>query len=198
MNEKDINITIVHTSDIILYGLCNIIEKCCINNVVSVKNIYDIPDYPNILGYNLLILPKSVYEKNIELLNRVYKNASQLNYLLINNNSSIYKHEYINIDDSSSNICLKINDILKSYNLNSLKKKHSKLSLRETDILKLIAKGLTNKEIANELFISPHTVITHRKNITEKLNIKSISGLTVYAVIKKIINIEDISTDELI
>lgn len=56
------------------------------------------------------------------------------------------------------------------------------LSAREIEVLKLITKGLINKEIADRLSISLTTVITHRKNITEKLGIKSVSGLTIYAV----------------
>lgn len=56
------------------------------------------------------------------------------------------------------------------------------LSAREIEVLVLITKGLTNKEIADKLNIGLTTVITHRKNITEKLGIKSVSGLTIYAV----------------
>ena len=56
------------------------------------------------------------------------------------------------------------------------------LSAREIEVLKLLTKGLINKEIAEKLNISLTTVITHRKNITEKLGIKSVSGLTIYAV----------------
>ena len=56
------------------------------------------------------------------------------------------------------------------------------LSAREIEVLALITKGLINKEIADKLNISLTTVITHRKNITEKLGIKSVSGLTIYAV----------------
>lgn len=56
------------------------------------------------------------------------------------------------------------------------------LSAREIEVLTLITKGLINKEIADKLHISLTTVISHRKNITEKLGIKSVSGLTVYAV----------------
>ena len=56
------------------------------------------------------------------------------------------------------------------------------LSAREIEVLVLITKGLINKEIANKLNISLTTVISHRKNITEKLGIKSVSGLTIYAV----------------
>ena len=52
----------------------------------------------------------------------------------------------------------------------------------EIEVLVLITKGLINKEIADKLNISLTTVITHRKNITEKLGIKSVSGLTIYAV----------------
>ena len=56
------------------------------------------------------------------------------------------------------------------------------LSPREIEVLVLITKGLINKEIADKLNIGLTTVITHRKNITEKLGIKSVSGLTIYAV----------------
>lgn len=56
------------------------------------------------------------------------------------------------------------------------------LSAREIEVLVLITKGLINKEIADKLNIGLTTVITHRKNITEKLGIKSVPGLTIYAV----------------
>lgn len=56
------------------------------------------------------------------------------------------------------------------------------LSPREIEVLILIVMGLTNKEIAERLCISITTVISHRKNIMEKLNVRSVSGLTIYAV----------------
>jgi DNA-binding CsgD family transcriptional regulator len=65
---------------------------------------------------------------------------------------------------------------------------NSALSKREIDVLKKVAKGLSNKEISDQLFISKNTVITHRKNITEKLGIKTISGLTVYALMNNLID----------
>lgn len=66
------------------------------------------------------------------------------------------------------------------------------LSLREIEVLQLLVKGLTNKEIADKLSISQTTVITHRKNIQEKTGIKSLSGLTVYAVLNGVVNIDEI------
>ncbi|ADV43170.1 transcriptional regulator, LuxR family [Bacteroides helcogenes P 36-108] len=56
------------------------------------------------------------------------------------------------------------------------------LSAREIEVLVLVTKGFINKEIADKLNISLTTVISHRKNITEKLGIKSVSGLTIYAI----------------
>ncbi|MBR3500910.1 MAG: helix-turn-helix transcriptional regulator [Bacteroidales bacterium] len=66
------------------------------------------------------------------------------------------------------------------------------LSDREKEIVKEIARGLTNKEIADKLFISVFTVTTHRKNITQKLGIKTIAGLTVYALMNGLISPEEI------
>lgn len=63
------------------------------------------------------------------------------------------------------------------------------LSDRERDVLVEIVKGLSNKEIADALCISVHTVITHRKNITRKLNIHSTAGLTIYAIVNGLIKI---------
>lgn len=66
------------------------------------------------------------------------------------------------------------------------------LSAREIDVLQLIVKGITNKEIADKLSISLNTVLTHRKNITAKLGIKTVSGLTFYAIMNGIISGDDI------
>lgn len=56
------------------------------------------------------------------------------------------------------------------------------LSPRETEVLKLVAKGFMNKEIADQLNISINTVLSHRKNLTAKLGIKTVSGLSFYAM----------------
>lgn len=65
------------------------------------------------------------------------------------------------------------------------------LSQREKDILVELTRGLSNKEIADKLYISSHTVVSHRKNITRKTGIKSLSGLTIYAITKNIISLDD-------
>ncbi|HBG69802.1 MAG: hypothetical protein A2W93_00290 [Bacteroidetes bacterium GWF2_43_63] len=66
------------------------------------------------------------------------------------------------------------------------------LSERETDVLKLLAVGMSNKEIADKLNISINTVISHRKNLTQKTGIKTVSGLTIYAVVNKLISIDSL------
>lgn len=71
---------------------------------------------------------------------------------------------------------------------------HTELSQREITVLKLISRGLTNKEIADKMYISPHTVITHRKNITRKLGIKTVAGLTVYAILNKLVSLDEIES----
>ena len=62
------------------------------------------------------------------------------------------------------------------------------LSRREIDVLVAVAKGMMNKEIADMMNLSIHTVISHRKNITRKTGIKSVSGLTVYALLNNLID----------
>ena len=63
------------------------------------------------------------------------------------------------------------------------------LSAREKEVLVCVAKGMINKEIADQLHISIHTVITHRKNITRKTGIKTVAGLTVYALLNNLLEI---------
>jgi len=64
------------------------------------------------------------------------------------------------------------------------------LTARERDIIAMVARGLSNKEIADRLCLSVHTVATHRRNISAKLDIHSSSGITVYAIMHGIINLQ--------
>lgn len=66
------------------------------------------------------------------------------------------------------------------------------LSDREREIVHWVVCGLSNKQIAAQLFISLNTVLTHRKNIARKLNIHSVAGLTIYAIVNKIVDINEL------
>ena len=66
------------------------------------------------------------------------------------------------------------------------------LSSREKEIITCVVKGMTNKEIADALYLSAHTVITHRRNIARKLQIHSPAGLTIYAIVNKLVELQDI------
>lgn len=69
---------------------------------------------------------------------------------------------------------------------------HPHLTPREREVLKGVVMGLINKEIAARMGVSPATVITHRKNLAEKLGTRSVSALTIFAVTHGIVRSEDI------
>ena len=77
-----------------------------------------------------------------------------------------------------------------------LRKKNWKVRMRsasgEKEIVICVVKGMTNKEIAEKLFLSIHTVITHRRNISKKLQIHSAAGLTIYAIVNKLVTLNDV------
>ncbi|MFT4072145.1 MAG: LuxR C-terminal-related transcriptional regulator [Dysgonamonadaceae bacterium] len=96
----------------------------------------------------------------------------------------------IRINDSESNIDNLLSNALKNNHPKSVEQ--DELSDRETEILKSLVKGMSNKEIADFHNISIHTVITHRRNIARKLEIHSVSGLTIYAIINKLVDVNDV------
>lgn len=95
----------------------------------------------------------------------------------------------IEISDSREKIAVKLRQLLES---GEPAVESTELSEREKEILVAVAKGLTNKSIAEQYHLSVHTVITHRKNLTRKTGIKSVSGLTVYAILNNLIDIKEV------
>lgn len=76
---------------------------------------------------------------------------------------------------------------------NSSDKKIDTLGQREKEIICCVARGMSNKEIADKLCLSVHTVATHRKNISAKLEIHSSAGLAIFAILHKLIDIQDVN-----
>lgn len=95
----------------------------------------------------------------------------------------------IEISDSREKIAVKLRQLLET---GEQPTESTELSDREKEILIAVVKGMTNKSIAEQYHLSIHTVITHRKNLTRKTGIKSVSGLTVYAILNNFIDIKDV------
>lgn len=75
-------------------------------------------------------------------------------------------------------------------------KRHESLSQREKEVIVCVVKGMTNKQIADKLCLSAHTVVTHRRNISAKLDIHSTAGLTIYAIVNKLVELDEIDRAE--
>lgn len=123
------------------------------------------------------------------------RNSNPITYLLISVMSDLWHTEQDFADH-----CAIEDDILRPA-ITKIAPKHTRrhqlteteeLSGREKDVLVQVVRGLSNKEIADVLYISTHTVLSHRKNIARKLNIHSTAGLTIYAIVNKLVDINSI------
>ena len=190
-------VIICETSEIITIGLAEIINSIAQFDVVA---RLDSPERlsEKILSTdtNLLVInPLLLGYQNRDFLSQLGKEHPQL--IMIALVTSYLDHTLltpysgvIEINDTKSKIISKMNEFAQSEATKSTD--DVELSKRETDVLVAVAKGMMNKEIADQMNISIHTVISHRKNITRKTGIKSVSGLTVYALLNNLIDEKDL------
>lgn len=189
----DKKVIFIHKSEIIAKGLQSIVNSSLNMDLVHICNISDVLNYSNLNDSYILFIvdkqldPKVVFDGLIKLRK---SNLTDLLWFDIGENAD---DSSINICNSSNQVVKIITDYLTRAGLYKERVEVHDLSDRELDVLKLVAKGFSSKDIADKLFISIHTVISHRKNITDKLGIKSISGLTVYAILNKYVDLSDIS-----
>ncbi|MEA3447393.1 MAG: LuxR C-terminal-related transcriptional regulator [Bacteroidota bacterium] len=190
-------IIIIHHLDIIRKGIETIIKEA-FQYPVNVLSDFNAKAIKPKSGDKLLFITDEINAKKIQASLGLFNHKTELLICFDQpkNHESLHK---ISLNISREQLCKQVEQTFSGHGESPPHAAHkNELSRRESEILALVANGLSNKEIAGKLFISPHTVISHRKNITEKLGIKTISGLTVYAVINGIIDIGQISRDDLI
>ena len=194
-------VLIIHQSAIIAEGLMQILQNSTLQLHDHLRSFAD-PENINIhTGSNYVFI--TTYGIYRELLKNRLTSIPESSFRLIELvhdeacHHQTSESETIWLHDDQNQIVEKVRAVINSFQ----PEKNTSLAAltdRETEILKLVALGNANKEMADKLNISTHTVVTHRKNITEKLGIKSISGLTVYAILNKIIDTDELSIDDLI
>lgn len=198
----DRKILIIHASVIVREGLSSIIHKFTIGENISMQVVPGVDAQQAETPDNLLVFSDVV---GVEMLLRHTPdgfNARRKIVGVVDDCEKTADHaffdEVISTGDPVTNIQRIVSRFFDIAVADNIRSEGLELTLREREVLKLVGTGFSNKEIADALFISTHTVISHRKNITEKLGIKSISGLTIYAVLNKIIDSEKLDIQTLI
>ncbi len=190
-------VIICEASEIIANGLAEIIDSMAQFDVVlRIDNPERLSEKVLSNDANLLIInPVLLGYQNKDFLFDLGKEHPHLNVIALvtsylDHTTLTPYNGIIEINDPKQKIIGKLNEFVQ----NETPKKNDdvELSKRETDVLVAVAKGLMNKEIADQMNISIHTVISHRKNITRKTGIKSVSGLTVYALLNNLIDEKDL------
>jgi len=197
MDKCKINIVIIEPSNIIYEGLSILLLK-------SEKHFYlyrinDFDEFNSMTlkeSINIVILNPTVIQNRSKDFSKLKKHHSDISwfgliYSYFDNELLNKFNDTISISDPIEIITQKLNKSFNHCNCND--NSQEQLSEREIDVLIQLVKGLSNKEIADKLNISIHTVISHRKNIIEKTGIKSLSGLTIYAISKKIMPLDTTS-----
>ena len=189
-------VIICEASEIIANGLAEVIDSMAQFDVVArIESPEHLNEKITASDANIVIInPLLLGYQNKEFINQLGKEHPQL--IIIALATAYLDHSVltpysgvIEINDTRSKIISKMNEFAQS---ETTKKDDVELSKREIDVLVAVAKGMMNKEIADQMNISIHTVISHRKNITRKTGIKSVSGLTVYALLNNLIEENDL------
>ena len=186
-------VIICEASEVIAIGLAEIIDGMAQFDVVArLDSPEHLSEKITTTDANLVMInPMLLGFHNKEFLSQLGKEHPQLTVVALV--TSCLDHAMltpysgvIEINDTRSKIISKMNEFAQSEATKNTD--DVELSKRETDVLVAVAKGMMNKEIADLMNISIHTVISHRKNITRKTGIKSVSGLTVYALLNNLID----------
>ena len=192
--EGKYRIVLIEPSEIVAAGIAAIIGRN--PEFIVVKTLSNI-SYFNNSGNNadIIIVNPAVIDYNDRLDIRSCFGAGDAVVVALthsNYEENVLRQydECIGIYDNGSRITQKLKSAIEEKS-QAPKSDINELSGRERDILTAVAKGLTNKEIADEFNISIYTVISHRRNISQKLGINSIPGLTVYAIMNKLIDMSD-------
>ena len=186
---KQIKILIYEPSEVISVGIKSVIKQIWGKNV----DIYEVADYNNlpvfIMKYQPDILLTDLSVLRLAEIKKIKKQSVCKNIAIQHSldYSQILSEfdEVISIFDTTETIKTKIS---KQVNLNQSSSPEEALTIREQEVLVRIVNGLTNKEIADNLNLSVHTITTHRRNISTKLQIHTVAGLTIYAISNKMIN----------
>ena len=195
-NQKKV-LAVAETSYIIRKGLVYALSQLStVSKVVEIREHEDIVYQLNILEPDAVIINPMLLSHGLkqDLKQQLKLNKKTCIIALVYNmiDEQFYRSYdgIIRINDSES----KVEEIIsKCFNEPQHTSEQEELSDREKDILISVVKGMSNKEIADHHNISIHTVITHRRNIGRKLGIHSASGLTVYAILNKLVDIKEIS-----
>lgn len=148
-------------------------------------------------GADVIVVDPMVFEyavrSNVRSVLSRYSDAVVVGLQTVNMSDEALKQydEVVNIYDAPPVIIRKLRSAV-SARSDAPKQDGEELSAREKEILVCVAKGMLNKEIADYYNISVYTVITHRKNITRKTGIKTVAGLTVYALLNNLIDYSSI------
>lgn len=196
-------IFIIHSSEIIRKGLTSILRVYFNLEIIQVEKIEALQSYHNLKGQNIIIIAEESLAMHTNP-GLPFEKYNQLKIIIFRNRHSdttpvsYFCDELIDSATTSSQIHEIISRCWNTAKRKTANTASEELTAREKDVLKLVALGYSNKVIAEKLFISIHTVISHRKNITEKTGIKSISGLTVYAILNNLIDTDTINPEDLI
>ncbi len=192
-------IVIIEPSMIVFEGMQTIIERIHLS-----KTIYHFTELDNIVQKmnnirpDIIIVNTAVFgfHKHLSIKNifKDFSNTTIIAFVSQYSDSQFLKQfdEIIDIYDDTQTITQKLRQVIEPSDSESVDNDTTELSEREREVLIAIVKGLINKEIASKLNISIHTVMSHRKNITRKTGIKSVSGLTVYALLNNLIKQEEV------
>ena len=195
-------IFIVHSSQIVRDGLTLILRKYFNIEITQLSSLDELNSYTHSTNSIIILFVEAQSQFQYNLINK-FKNNNVVHLIGIAGSDKekldFQTDHMINLLTSGSQVQQLVSEILNSSSKQLVEiTESSELTTREKDVLKLVAHGHSNKVIADKLFISFHTVISHRKNITEKLGIKSISGLTVYAILNKLIDTDSVNPEDLI
>ena len=167
--------------------------------VILLYQTIEMIDHPHLSGYIWLVILTNNPKENDGFIKRIITNTNKVKHLQPSEDKKPENpDDSINIHGNQALIISKVNELLNSFGTKSDNQTASELTKYEIDVLQLDVKGLANKEVTDKLCISIHTVISHRKDISEKTGVKSASGLTMYAVLKNIIDIGEITASDLI